>query len=81
MASPPKGHYVCRLDGEVPFITMSSIAIVQDFICASLPFLILRHLKVTKRQRNALFCTFSIAFGICGVAGKCIWEKGCEEQD
>jgi len=74
LASPP-AHYACHLDGEVPLITMSGIAIAQDFICASLPFLILRHLKVTKRQRNALFCTFSVAFGICGVAGMCTWMR------
>jgi len=81
MASPPSGHYVCPLDGEKPFIILSGIAIVQDFICATLPFLVLRHLKVTRRQKVALFCTFFIAFGICGVAGTCIRMKSQEAYD
>jgi len=61
--------FQCNLAGPTVLITMSIISIVQDFICAALPFLIIYRLKVPRRQRIAIFVIFFFAFAACIVAG------------
>lgn len=56
--------------GRGPIVAMSVISIVEDFICATLPFLVLRNLKISRRQKYALYGIFVLAYGICGCGGK-----------
>lgn len=48
---------------------MSIISIIQDFICAALPFPIIYKLKVPRRQRIAIIVIFVFAFAACIIAG------------
>lgn len=61
--------YTCNLAGPTPVIIMSIISIIQDFVCAAVPFLIIYKLKVPRRQRIAIFVIFFFAFAACIIAG------------